>query len=335
MTNRALTVLRPGRVELSEQHARDPGADEALVVPDLVGLCGTDLEIIDGRLDPAYVRYPLVIGHEWTGTLTDAAPGPAGTLTPAGTRVVVEGIVPCGHCPSCRQGLTNLCDTYDEIGFIRDGAAAATITVPVELIHPVAPHVLAEDAVLVEPAAVVYRGLRRAQPHPGQRVLVIGDGTIGLLAAQLVRLWSPATVNMLGARPAQSALARTVGVDEFTTGTGTGEYDLVIEAAGQPQALQAAWAAPRRGGTVLCLGLSGVGAVTTVSGDDLVNNDLRVLGSFSYTSSAWRETVELLNAGRWHAGGLITHRFPLSQWQQAIDALRHSPGPRGKVVLEI
>ena len=94
-----------------------------LVEPDLVGLCGTDLEIIDGTIDPAYISYPIALGHEWTGIV-------AGDSPLAGRRVVVEGIIGCGHCERCAAGQANLCQTYDEIGFTRDGAAAGAIDVP-------------------------------------------------------------------------------------------------------------------------------------------------------------------------------------------------------------
>ena len=152
------------------------------------------------RSTPPYVRYPIALGHEWTGIVTGDSPL-------AGSRVVVEGVVACGHCARCARGETNLCETYDEFGFTRDGAAAGLVAVPTPLVHPIAAGVAAEDAVLTEPAAVVYRGLTRAAIAPGSRVLVIGDGTIALLAVYLVRLWSPAEVVLLGRRAAQAELA--------------------------------------------------------------------------------------------------------------------------------
>ena len=96
------------------------GEDEVLISPLLAGVCGTDLELIDGSVDPAYVRYPLVLGHEWVGQILDDLPGVASRAE----RVVVEGIGPCGDCSECRIGATNLCTTYNEIGFTRPGAGA-------------------------------------------------------------------------------------------------------------------------------------------------------------------------------------------------------------------
>ena len=336
----ALVVRHPGEVGLEERDVPRPGPGEVLIRPTMVGLCGTDLDIVAGRIDPAYIRYPLVLGHEWSGTVAGAGPGadaPAGAGLTAGTRVVGEGIVPCGHCPRCRAGQTNLCLTYDELGFTRDGAAAQFVVVQRSLVHPLAPGIGAEDAALAEPASVVYRGLAGAAIAPGWRALVVGDGTVALLAVRLLQLWSPAETVMLGQREGQAALAAEAGAARFETdgrAAGAG-YDLVVEAAGSTDAVLSAFAAARRGGTVVLLGLPPHGATAAVPVDDLVNNDLTIRGSFGYTSAAWRDVVTLLNAGLLELAFLVTHRFPLTEWEAALDTLRGPVSPRGKVMLTI
>ncbi len=329
----ALVVSSPGVVSLEQRGRPVPGPGEVLIQPAAVGLCGTDLDILAGRIDPAYVRYPLVLGHEWSGTVLASESG----ALPPGTRVVAEGIVPCGHCAACRAGQTNLCATYDEMGFTRDGAAAGYALVGETLVHPLAGPVSMADGALVEPASVVYRGLASITVKPGTRALVVGDGTVALLAAALLGLWSPAEIVMLGRRPAQEALATTAGAARYETDPDAagGGYDLVVEAAGTTGAVLTALAAARRGGTVLLLGLPPHGATAAVPVDDLVNNDLTIRASFGYTSDAWRDVVRLLNAGRLELGFLVTHRFPLGEWAAALDTLRsQDPGsPRGKVLL--
>jgi L-iditol 2-dehydrogenase len=327
--DRGLMVVTPGDVRLQKRAPVVPADGELLVEPDLVGLCGTDLEIIDGLIDPAYIRYPLALGHEWTGLVVGDSPL-------AGHRVAVEGIIGCGHCARCSAGQTNLCETYDEIGFTRDGAAASAIAVPARLAHRLDPAVSAEDAVLTEPSAVAYRGLTRAGVTPGCRALVIGDGTIALLVVRLINLWSPAETVMLGRRPGQAALAAAAGATSFVTQpAGLGHFDLVVEAAGKAEAAAAALAAARRGGTVLLLGLPPHGETFALAPDDAVNNDLTIMGSFGYTSRAWRDVVTLLNSGQFRPGFLVTHRYPLADWEQAIASLRGTQSPRGKVLLEI
>jgi threonine dehydrogenase-like Zn-dependent dehydrogenase len=166
---------------------------------------------------------------------------------------------------------------------------------------------------------------------------VVGDGTVALLTVRLLQLWSPAETVMLGRREGQAALAAQAGAARFETSSraaGAG-YDLVVEAAGTTDAVLSALAAPRRGGTVLLLGLPPHGATAAVPVDDLVNNDLVIRGSFGYTSAAWREVVTLLNAGLLDLGFLVTHRFPLAEWEAALDTLRGEASPRGKVMLTI
>ena len=269
----ALVVRAPGDVVLEERDPPVPGPGEVLIRPDVVGLCGTDLDIVAGRVDPAYTKYPLVLGHEWSGIVAGAGG--------RGARVVAEGIVPCGHCARCRAGQTNLCTTYDEVGFTRDGAAAGYLAVAAPLVHAIGPGVSAEDAALVEPASVVYRALAGSAAAPGCRALVVGDGTVALLVVRLLGLWSPGEIVVLGRREGQAGLAATAGAARFETApraAGTG-YDLVIEAAGSTDAVLGALAAARRGGSVVLIGLPPHGDTAAVPVDDLVNNDLTVRGA--------------------------------------------------------
>lgn len=331
----ALIVRRPGQIGLERRGPSHAGPGDLLVRPDLVGLCGTDLEIIDGKIDPAYLNYPIALGHEWTGI---AVSSPL-----AGRRVIVEGIIGCGYCVRCAACAANLCLTYDEVGFTRDGAAAAEIVVPARQAHPVDDGVAADDAVLAEPSSVVYTALTKATVTPGSRVLVLGDGTIALLAVMLARLWSPARVAMLGLRPEQAELAAAAGATSFglvgsevtEPSAGPDGFDLVIEAAGATAAAQEAVSRVRRGGTVLLIGLPPHGETMPLAVDDLVNNDLSVIGSFGYTPAAWRSVLALLNSGQLKPSCLITHRYRLADWEQAISTLRGTAGPRGKVLLEI
>jgi len=193
-----------------------------------------------------------------------------------------------------------------------------------------------ETAALVEPMAVVHRALTRLNVQPGERALVIGDGTVGLLAAHLLQLWSPAEVVVQGRRPAQADLAAAAGADRFLIQAGDGGFDVVVEAAGAVDATLAAVAAVRRGGRVALLGFPGQGVAAPFVVDDLVNNDVTVTGSFSYTSSSWRAVARLLASGRIDPSFVVTHRFPLEEWASAISMLRTGPADdvaRGKVLL--
>jgi L-iditol 2-dehydrogenase len=331
---RALVVERPGELALLDRDLLTPGPGEVVIRPAFCGLCGTDIELRDGLVDPAFVRYPLTLGHEWSGVVeavgdgvTDAAPG---------DRCVAECIVPCGHCPGCRLGATNVCTTYCELGFTREGGASDQVLVPARLVHVLGSDVPLLDAALVEPSSVVMRGLEKAAPAPGERVLVIGDGTIGLLAAHLAALWSPAEIVVLGRRPEQAAMAAAVGATRFTTEDAVAEeFDFVIEAAGVPETMTRAVTAARRGGRVLLLGLPAAGGTFELPADLLVNNDLTLAASFGYTSAAWSRVVQLIDTGTITPGLIVSHRFPLADAAEAFATLTSAQGPRGKVMLDI
>ena len=341
----AVVVTSPGIVSLLTQPTPDRTASDVLIRPVLVGICGTDLDIIDGTIDPEFVRYPITLGHEWSGVVVEAPTslgesGAANSGSPqllVGDRVVVEGIVPCGHCAPCKAGNTNRCENYDEFGFTRHGAMGEYVAAPRHLVHLLAPGVSMESGALVEPAAVVLRGLLRAAPQPGERVLVIGDGTVALLAATMIRLWSPGHVTMLGRRAEQRELAIVAGVDSFETNPEIlgGAFDIVIEAAGAADAVATASKAVNRGGRIVLLGFPGHGVSVPLAIDDIVNGDLTITGSFGYTSSAWAHVVALLNAGNLDLGFLVTHRYPLEKFADAIATLRNSSGQRGKVLLAV
>lgn len=332
----ALVVRAPGDVALEPRTGPAAAPGRVRIRPTHVGLCGTDLEIVQGRLDPAYVRYPLVLGHEWSGIVESVGDG-VDRVRP-GQRVVVEGILACGVCAACRAGRTNMCENYDELGFTVDGAAGPAVVVPAHLVHALADGIEPEAGALVEPAAVVLRGLRELALRPGQRVLVVGDGTVALLAAQLVRMWSPARVTISGRRAEQRGLAAAVGTDEFLVDDAVEPmaYDVVVEAAGSPAAVEAAIRAAARGAQVLLLGIAGHGVTANLPIDDLVNYDIAVRGSFSYTAEAWAETVRLLNAGSFRPAALITHRFAVADFEKAFDVLAAGDGgPRGKVLFDL
>lgn len=330
---KSLIAYGDGRLEIVESSGIAILPDEVLVAPIATGVCGTDLEIIDGKIDPAYVKYPIVLGHEWCGRVIKV--GANVDSIEVGARVVAEGIIPCGICFECVGGNTNRCTTYDEVGFTRPGAAAEQIVVNASLIHVLADSVSTESAVLVEPAAVVTQGLLKVQPKQGSKVLVIGDGTIALIASRLVQAWKPSEVHMLGLKDGQSVLAKQAGVDLFMTTSPPAKYDLIIDASGASSRISEAIRQLVRGGTLLLLGFTGPDVSTLISIDDVVNGDLSILASFGYSRNAWELTVDFLNSGKLDLTFLITHRFSLESYQEAIEALRHAPSPRGKIIFEI
>lgn len=351
-TSRALVVGRPGEHRLVERELPEPGAGEVRVRVAWAGICMSDRELYDGRRDPAYVRYPITPGHEWSGTVEAVGAGVDPALT--GRKTVAEGFRACGVCARCRDGETSLCDGgYAETGFTEPGAFADHLTVPARLLHPLHEDADLRAAALLEPAAVIAAAVRAGSPRPGERIAVVGAGTLGLLAVQLLAASSPAELTVIDPRAARGAQALALGASrslapEATPGAAAanpadpeqadpeqaehGRYDLVLETAGAPSTAATACLLARRGGRVVLTGMFTPGA----AGIDPVHlslSQLEVRSVFGASSSAWSEAVRAFGLGLLEPAPLITHEFPLERFADAIALVGGGDPDTGKVLL--
>jgi threonine dehydrogenase-like Zn-dependent dehydrogenase len=197
---RAFVITGPGQASVQSVEVPVARPGEVVVDVDRAGVCGTDLEFFSGEM--AYLHsgeaaYPMRIGHEWSGVVT--AVGAAADEYWLGRRVTGDTMLGCGHCARCTSGRQHLCADRHEIG-IRGGwpgALAAQLPVPVTALHELPPEVDATLGALVEPGANALRAVLAAQLAPGARVLILGPGTIGLLAASFAAA-AGAEVHILG-----------------------------------------------------------------------------------------------------------------------------------------
>ena len=335
----ALVVAGPGRSAVTDVPEPVPGPGEVLVSVEAAGICGSDLELLDGRRPAAYVSYPVVPGHEWAGRVEAVGPG-VRDLAP-GDPVVAEGLRACGACDRCAEGRTNLCAAgYAETGFTHPGALAERLAVPARLVHRLPADRPLEPAALLEPAACVASGLLEAgMPLPGMRVAVVGDGPLGLLALLLLQTASPAELVLVGGRPARSALGPRCGAtrvvaagDREALAALAGRLDAVVEATNDPAGAAAALALLRRGGTAILLGISGAGRAT-IDPDTITLNQLRVQGAFAASTAAWRWVTGLYANGILDPAPLVTHRFPLDQADTAFTTLTAPDGDAVKILV--
>ncbi|MFJ2738735.1 zinc-binding dehydrogenase [Streptomyces sp. NPDC087440] len=333
--SRSLVVDRPGEHRLSETELKDPGPGEVLIRVAAAGICMSDREVYDGHRDSGYVRYPLVPGHEWSGTV--AAVGPGADPALVGRRTVAEGFRACGTCERCRCGETSLCTGgYAETGFTEPGAFADHLTVPARLLHLLEDDADLRAAALLEPAAVVAAAARAGRPSPGERIAVVGAGTLGLLAVQLLAASTPAELTVIDPRTPRAAQARKFGAVESLTpdqaASAYGHFDLVVETAGAPTTAATSCLLARRGGRVVLTGMFAPGAV----GIDPVHlslSQLQVRSVFGAPSSAWSDAVRAFGLGLLDPAPLITHEFPLERFAEAIALVGGGDPTTGKVLL--
>jgi len=341
---KAVLVEGPHRVSYVELDAPVPGPEDVVVRSRVAGVCRTDLEIVHGQLtDPRWVRFPLVPGHEWCGTIEEVGDR-VSDLAP-GDRVVCEGMIPCNRCRRCKAGDTHLCENYDQLGFTRGGGYGELVLVPRHVVHRLSDQVPFPSAVLVEPASCVLRGIERAAPRAGETVGVIGIGTLGSLAVLLARLASPGALVAYGIRAEELSFATSLGADATvhvgeadpvaeTQRLAGGGLDVVIETAGAVEAVELATRLVRPGGRVVLLGIAGEGKTLELPADRIMFGDMSVLGSCSYPTASWSRVVRLLELGLVDFAPLVTHRFPAERFDEAFRVLDAREGVVTKVLLE-
>lgn len=258
---RAFVVTAPG--EGGVQQVEAPTAPPGEVVVDVAraGVCGTDVEFFTGEMQYLHdgnASYPMRLGHEWVGAIT--AVGDGVDRSWLGRRVTGDTMLGCGTCRRCRTGRQHVCEARTEIGVRagRPGALAEQLAVPVTALHALPDSVDDVAGALVEPGGNALRAVRAAHLHEGDRALVIGPGTIGLLAAMFARA-AGADVHLLGATESSLAFARSLGFEGAWTEEELPElpWDAVIDASNAPGLPARALDLVEPGKRVVYIGIAG------------------------------------------------------------------------------
>lgn len=327
---RQAVLSGPGELELQEVDVPQPGPNDLIVEPDAVGICGTDLELFSGSmayLSTGFSSYPIVPGHEWTGTVAQLGNDVRGFSV--GDRVVGECSVGCGQCLRCQSGTYHLCRARTETGIAgRAGALTTAMAFPTTSAHKLPSTVAAADAVFVEPLAVACRALSHLQTVPGQTTAIIGVGTLGLLCAMAARSTGLQDVRFFETDPVRRDFAVGLGFDVGRPGD---RFDGVIEASGTKAGVTAALEVCDDGGTVVLLGLTGAKTVD-VHVDGVVVRDLTIRGSLG-SPHTWPHAVALIAAGAVVPSCLVSHEYALDDVADAFDLATHRQSGVRKILI--
>jgi len=318
----AVTKLAPGpgNVGLSEREVGAPGPAYVRLEVLAAGVCGTDLHIEAGEYPSVP---PVTMGHEVCGVVETLGPGVDAAWE--GQRVVSETYYDtCGKCALCRSGRPNLCVDRRSIGTHVDGAFNSAVVVPARGLHRVPDGVDAPAASMAEPLACVCQSLLDPPAvGAGDRVLVLGPGAIGLLAAQVARSCGGAvTVQGAPHDAARLELAGELGFPVLVAGADAagGPYDVVVECSGSERGIVQALEVCRRGGRLVQIGLRG--ALVTVPWDLICFHELTVTSGFASTPASWRRAMALLEAGTVVTAPLVSEVVPMAQWEHAFKVSR-------------
>lgn len=318
----AVVVSAPHRASLEYRTVPTLRPGEVLIRVAYVGICGTDLEILEGSLGyykSGMAQYPIVPGHESSGTVVRL--GPKVTHLAAGDRVVVECIQGCGECAPCLADNAIRCEKRVEVGVLRqDGAYASYMVARARYAHPVPAGISLAQAALAEPLAVVLKALRRLgaleEGAPSRTVCVTGAGTIGQLAARvLARHGHRVTLvdaNRQRLEAIQGRFATSSAVDAVR------DAHWVVEATGNQQLLAQLLDRAPTGATLLLLGFPY--AREPFSFESVVAFDRTVIGSVGSTSRDFTEALTLLPA--LEVGPFLTASVPLAEYERAWDMVR-------------
>src|ERR1700712_942419 len=317
-----------GSVEIREIERPEIGEEDVLLAVANVGVCGSDLhQWTSSHSWP--VNYPVVLGHEFAGHI--AATGARVKQWKEGDRVVSEtaAIIDAGS-PMTRQGLYNLDPARKGFGYGVNGAMTKYVRVPARCLHRVPDLLSFEEACLTEPCSVAYNAVvMNSRIRPGDRVVVLGPGTIGVLCAAVARLCG-ASVAIVGL-PADSGrleIAKQYGC-EAISGDATAwsqekdglGADLVIDAAGNSATLKTALALVRPNGQITKVGWGP--KPLDFSLDPLVQKNITLQGSFSHNWPVWEKVITLLSNGALNVRPIIGGVWPISSWQEAFEKMHN------------
>lgn len=330
---KTVVIEKPGAFHIRELPYPHPGEGEVTLDVKACCVCGTDRHLLDGEFKGAV--YPLIPGHEFSGVVGEI--GAKVTHVKPGDRVAVEPFIACGYCFYCKAGQTNHCLNGMVIGHTRstemklDGGFSEQAVVSVRNLIPLADHVSFEAGSFVANLGTIVYALRRTQLQHGMKVLVFGTGANGLILAELAKKSGAATVVVTGRTQSRLDVALGMGIDETVPADDSqGKnlrriaprgFDAIFETTGVASIVERSFQYAAPGGKIVIYGIVPPDQNALMNPFDICRKDLQVIGSFSSVNSCII-AQELLAEGVISVEHLISHRFPLSQWGEAIETSR-------------
>ena len=326
---KAVVYDAPRSFKIKEVPTPDPGVGEVRIKIELSGVCGTDLHNHEGNF---LAEFPLIPGHEMVGRI-DAIGSNVKKFT-LGERVTVNPVLYCGDCEFCLEGRPILCLNRKGLGTNGPGFFAEYVVVSVDLVFSVG-SLDAESAVFAEPAACAMHGLHTLQMRGGSNALIFGAGPTGLLLAQLMATGGAASVTVAASSQFKLDRAKALGIDRTflmdrsdipKTEEGLRRmapcgFDVVVEATGSTEVGEICVPLTRSGGTVMIYGVTEPHAKLSINPFDVFHREITIKGSFAELNT-FPATLAALQSGRVRTDGIITHRYSLEEYGDALEALR-------------
>lgn len=345
---KALVVTEPNVMSVEDVPEPEPGPFEVKCRVRAVTICGTDAHLLAGDYPGFWPPgYPFIPGHEWAGDIVELGPGAEALGWAVGDRVAGTSHDACGFCQKCVEGRYNLCENYGKEGLHRQyghnyqGAYAEYVVHGAKSVFHLPDELSYGEGAVLDPASIALHTANRGGNKPGDTVVVLGPGPVGLLAAEAARARGAGRVILVG-RGSRLSKAEEMGnevvdsraddpvkvIRDLTDGVGA---DVVLECVGVPITFQWSLDVLRKGGRVACVGIP-VGPVE-LSLQDLVLYELELIGSRA-SAGEMRHVMPLVMNGQMRAGELITHQFPLTSFPEALETFNERRDGALKVIVE-
>ena len=325
--NYFLGAHRASKFEMREMTFGPLGSGEVLLKVHACGVCGTDVHIYHGEEGSAAVTPPVVLGHELSGVVEKVGSGV--TLCRPGDHVAVDPNIYCGKCRPCRMGRKQNCRSLYAIGVNTNGGFAEYCVVPQQQCIVLDKNTDLDVAAMMEPLACAIHGVDNLDIRPGENVLIIGGGTIGLIMVQLAKLSGAAKVLLsepveirqrIGLEVGATAVVNPITEDlgaKMREVFGADGADAVIECVGNTKAVSQAIASAGPGGKVLIFSVPSVGTSVELPLMDVFKKELKITGSIINPDTNQR-AADLIDSGRIEIKKLITHTFDIHHLEEAI-----------------
>jgi len=343
---KAIRFMQPEIIEYSEIPRPQMKDNEVLAEIAYAGFCATDIELLTGEMvhiKSGNTKYPIIPGHEWSGTIV--AVGKNVRNFQVGDRVTSDVSLGCGECEACRRGHYNLCPNREVIGSYknRQGVFAQYVAVPQRHLYKIPEGLSMEEAALAEPAATAAYAVSKAHIPAGAQVLVIGDGPIGQLAAQLANLEGASRVIMAGSWDEKLKIAKQCGIAETINyhkedvvkramELTDGGPDIVIETSGNNTALNSAVQTLKPTGRIVAVSWYN-GATVEVAMNTVIVKDAELIGSLA-SPNTFTPVLRYMAEGKLNVKPLITHIKPLRELEDVVKMVRAKKEMRIKILLK-
>lgn len=327
-------------IRVEEAEKRKTGKGEVQIQIMACGVCGTDLHIYEGAEGAAKCTPPNILGHEFSGIISEVGPGV--TALKPGDRVCVDPNDMCGSCYYCNTGKAHFCENMIGIGTTTNGGFAQYCTVREKQVYKIADHLSFEEGAMAEPLACCLHGMDLTGVTTGSTVMIIGGGTIGLIMLQLAKLSGASTLICLEPVAAKRETAKKLGADiaidplsqpvqEVLDSYGVRHIDAVVECVGLKSTMEDAIKYAGKGGTAMMFGLTDPNCTIPLMPFEVFKKEVTIKASFinPYTQ---QRAVSLLNSGRINVRELITDIVSLEDINNVFEDTSYRK--RGKIIIK-